>query len=633
MANSNQDYTLAALLASLDTGLQKSAAEAEEDGKDKGSEDDKQEKKENPFAAKKDKEDKSEKDESEKGDKEDEDEEDASKQTKEASLAGAALAREIMEKVASLQLNTPNTNTGMNKQAQAAGQTLAQALLEKLASAGDVNTADGIAPGAVPSKTQADLAQDAAESDATVKPMPTSDGLRPQGSMNEIFDAMVQDALAAGAAGEEQVHNTGMSGAEGVIEDRTVPNQVKTAEAIEKAAAVSALVQDGYDFADAVEMIKQAEASLQADMEKAAALNALIEDGVDFEDALGVIKQAEAELAAEHDTLVKAAALEELLGQGVDFDDAVEMIKSASAGDVNTVDGIAPGAVPSKTQADLAQDAAESDATVKPMPTSDGLRPQGTMNEIFDAMVQDALAAGAAGEEQVHSSGISQEEGMIEERTVPNQVKMAKVNELVQNGIDYDYAVEIVKQASDSLLKQAGTAVKVIDNMDRLRRMGHQFVKGVKDNAARAGNDFRHARNRAGVVVDSAGNAVTRGQSLKNLAKNPLVAGGAAAGLTGASGAAYLANREKKASLLRLAGPAAKVADAAKPLVTRDAARKVALGLGAAGAVAGGAAGAAGGYALAHKKQAAVNQLIERGIDFDTAVDMVNQKSLEMYGA
>jgi hypothetical protein len=50
-------------------------------------------------------------------------------------------------------------------------------------------------------------------------------------------------------------------------------------------------------------------------------------------------------------------------------------------------------------------------------------------------------------------------------------------------------------------------------------------------------------------------------------------------------------------------------------------------GAGALGAVGGGA------YALGREKQAAVAGLTNAGVDFDTAVGLVNAKSQELYGA
>jgi hypothetical protein len=83
-------------------------------------------------------------------------------QTKEAQAAGADLANQIMQKVASLQISNKETEE-MNKQASEAGKALADALLEKLANAGDQTTVSGIPEGVAPTKNQIDAAAQVAE--------------------------------------------------------------------------------------------------------------------------------------------------------------------------------------------------------------------------------------------------------------------------------------------------------------------------------------------------------------------------------------------------------------------------------------------------------------------------------------
>ena len=415
------DLTLMDLMNSLNFGMSK-AAEAEECECD----DDKKEKSE----GKDDKEDKSDKmpeqfkKKDDKDESSDKDEKEEDGQTKSASELGASMAREIMEKAASMK-TTPT-------QAQSVGSTLADALLKQLqkqANAGDMTTADGVSPGAVANKPQVDNAQMTAEDDSKVKPMPTSDGLRPQGTINEIFDAMVADTLAQGAASTEQVHETGVAKQEGAVNDHAVPNQVKVAH-------VTDLMNQGVDFESAVSMVKEAADKLEDDLEKAAAVQHLVEvEGLDFEKAAELIQDIADEMIFEKVALQKRAQLDYLLGEGFDFDEAVELVKQANAGDMVTVDGISPGAVPNKPQVDNAQMVAEDDVKIKPMQTSDGLRPTGTINEIFDAIVSDALSQGAAGTEQVHETGVSAPEGAVLDHAVPNQVKVAKLNELVAKAL------------------------------------------------------------------------------------------------------------------------------------------------------------------------------------------------------
>lgn len=533
------------LLDALEAPMLKQA-EDEKEGKkeDKAVEDDGEkeekdstEKKENPFADQK---------------KEKKEEEEDEGQTKSAAELGANAAREILEKVA--QMQTPKT------QAQTAGQVLANALL-KQANAGDVTTTNSIPAGVDANKVQQDVAKATAESDATVRPMPTSDGNGPTGTVNEIFDGLIADALAQGAASTDQVHERGVAAKEGEIE-HSVPGQVPTQE---KVAAVNQLVAEGVDFETASELVKQASIELEDQMEKAAAVDSLVADGVSFDDAVDLVKQAADEIAFEEDTMTKAAALEELVAQGVDFDSAIEMIKQANAGDVITENGIPEGVVANKAQRDIAQALSESDSTVLPMPTSDGLRPTGTVNEIFDGLIDAALAQGAASTDQVHERGIAAKEGDIVE-SVPGQVKTAKLNELIAGGMDFDSAAELVKQAGI-----AAAAKSVLGGAaNTIKGVAGKVGESVSANAGKLKADIGIMKNPGKWSNQT---SQVRRQTALSIAKNPLVLGGAA--------------------------------------VT---------------------AGAAGGAALAHKKQAALAALMDAGVDFEKAAELVAAKSLELFG-
>lgn len=61
---------------------------------------------------------------------------------------------------------------------------------------------------------------------------------------------------------------------------------------LEKLAATNDLVNEGYDFEDAVELVKQASYGGYSDMEKFAAVDELMTDGYVFEDAVELVKQA-----------------------------------------------------------------------------------------------------------------------------------------------------------------------------------------------------------------------------------------------------------------------------------------------------------------------------------------------------
>ena len=497
---------------------------------------------------------------------------------KEASEAGAALAREISERVATLTLDT-----GMKKQANTAGEALAKALLLQK----QANTSNGVDPTtAVPTKIVEDNAAMEAEGDMAVKPLPTGDGVRNYGSVNQIFDAIIQDALSQGAASNDQVHERGVAKVEGEVKEHAVPNEPGVLPAtdsnreVEKVAAIVHLVNSGVNFEDAVLMVKQAEQEIEDDLEKAAALQTLLEEGVDYEQAVGLINQASVEIE-------KKAAFDRLVQQGVDFDKAVELIKQA-----NTSNGVDPTtAVPTKIVEDNAAMEAEGDMAVKPLPTGDGVRNYGSVNQIFDAIIQDALSQGAASNDQVHERGVAKVEGEVKEHAVPNEPgvlpatdsnreveKVAAINKLVEAGINFDEAVNMVKQAASVagvIARLRGAAGPVIaksksmiggaaNTAKELAKPGINKVKSLADD----------------VVVDAGllrnptkyGKNVSRMSTVKSLAKNPLVYGSAA-------------------------------------------------GLGTVGAAA----------ALSREKQAAVNQLVEAGVDFDQAVTLVNNKAKELY--
>jgi hypothetical protein len=216
--------------------------------------------------------------------------------------SGMQLAQEVMEKVASKTINqTTNKGDQMNKSASEAGKALAQALLTKLAGVGDVSTTDGIPAGVVPNKTQEDLAAQVAEQNRVIQATPGTDGAGNGGTVNQIFDAIVADAQAKGVV--SQFGQTSSAAAEGAQNATQVPNQVQV-------APPSDLGDEG--------------------QEKVAAVSALVNSGLDFDQAVALVKRASDELVAEHQTQVKQAAFNELIDSGVNFEMAVALVKQLS---------------------------------------------------------------------------------------------------------------------------------------------------------------------------------------------------------------------------------------------------------------------------------------------------------------
>lgn len=376
--------------------------------------------------------------------------------TKQAADAGAALAQEIMQKIA----ENMNTQTP----AQAAGTALGQALLdtltkqaaekaaaEKQAGVGDVVSPNGVeGTGGVAQKPARDNAAMVAEADASIKPMPTGDMIRNQGTATDIYNAIVADMKAQGGQPTSAVPD-GPEVDGGAVS--AVPNQVKTAgyTNIEKMAAIEALVADGADFETALEHVKAAEAYLLDQHEKMAAVEALVADGVDFDEAADLVKQAAEALATEATSHMKQAALAELVSQGVDFDQAVELIKQAGVGDVNTMNGVeGTGGVAQKPQRDNAALVAEHDAAIKPMPTGNMIHNNGTATDIYNAIISDMIAQGGQPTTQV-ADGPEMDGGAVS--AVPNQVKTASLAEMISAGIDFDKACDMVKEAAKKTME------------------------------------------------------------------------------------------------------------------------------------------------------------------------------------
>lgn len=242
--------------------------------------------------------------------------EDSLKETVEKAVARGAESDDRVDPVI-------DKEASLLKQSQE-NKTMAKSIMSKLAQmVGETPTTpaagENIAPGTVPNMIQAENAGMTAFDDAKVTALPGAEG-----TINNILEALVAKAKAEGAGSDNLVDGVGAT--EGAVALGSPEDEV------EKAAAVNALVGEGMDFDTAVNLVKQAEEELVGEakeQEKVAAVNALAEAGYDFDTAVELVKQAEYELAQEEDAMEKMAAVEELMGQGYDFDSAVELIKQA----------------------------------------------------------------------------------------------------------------------------------------------------------------------------------------------------------------------------------------------------------------------------------------------------------------
>jgi hypothetical protein len=160
---------------------------------------------------------------------------------------------------------------GIKKEAQTKLENteMAKNIMQKIAEMVEDTTA-------TPNLIQANNAEMTAFDDAKVEPLPGSEG-----TINNILESIVDRAKEQGAVSDDLVNG-----------DMPATDEE---DAIEKAAAVSALVDAGCDFESAVAMVKEAEELLLNDadqLEKLAAINELCAAGYDFDTATDLVKAA-----------------------------------------------------------------------------------------------------------------------------------------------------------------------------------------------------------------------------------------------------------------------------------------------------------------------------------------------------
>ena len=239
-------------------------------------------------------------------------------------LARGAKSDDVVDAIEDGQLKAAQTNSENNEMAKSIMQKIAQVVGEATTSpAAAVNTAAAVAPNMIQSGNEVMTAQD----DAKVLPLPGAEG-----TLNSILEAIVARAESQGAVSANLVDGDKPASSAETHDGDTSASVAQEADEVEKAAAVSALVGQGCDFASAVELVKQAEEALavEADQqEKIAAINVLVGAGYDFDSAVAMVKQAEADLLGVDREQEKRAALETLIEAGVDFDQAVSMVKQA----------------------------------------------------------------------------------------------------------------------------------------------------------------------------------------------------------------------------------------------------------------------------------------------------------------
>lgn len=142
------------------------------------------------------------------------------------------------------------------------------------------------------------------------------------GNPNQVLQNAIANALANGAVHPDQldlnVMNQGADGGNthiplqdmaGNYDLNAVGANQMAADQIEKVAAVATLVDNGYDFDQAVELVKQAEMDILADEDlqvKQAAVNSLMDQGYDVDTAITLVKQAAVSMASAKEALTGA---------------------------------------------------------------------------------------------------------------------------------------------------------------------------------------------------------------------------------------------------------------------------------------------------------------------------------------
>jgi hypothetical protein len=228
--------------------------------------------------------------------------------TKQASTVDATTELEQ-----ALSNNAGEDNTMTKSAHELAGQSIAEAILAGLTKQAENNVA-------------AETATMVNQDDAKIKETPVAGK-----TVSEVAAALL---ARAGAEGKTHVpeHPAQVVAAEGGAQTE---GRAPIDSNLDKQASecLTALIADGVEFDEAVELVKEAALQMNADLEKAAAVNHLMDNGIDFEDAVLLVKQASAEMSEEYSDLEKKAALDQLMEEGHSFEDALAAINAVIAGE------------------------------------------------------------------------------------------------------------------------------------------------------------------------------------------------------------------------------------------------------------------------------------------------------------
>ncbi len=395
----------------------------------------------------------------------------------------------------------------------------------------------------------------------------------------------------------------------------------KTASAIKEAEELGAKV--------ATQLLKQAEDEKKEESKDEKKEESKDEGDKETKDEAkeeGESEEEEAKEKSKEEDMDKKANLVDIISAMLE--------KSAFEGDENTQNGVPGGVVPNKMQVDNAANVAYQDATIGVTPGTNGNNDGGTVNQIMDAIVAKAQGAGGIGENQVPGgtpfSGAEAQD--------PNVEKTAAVVALVESGIDFDTAVDLVKQAEVEIKAEAfevekqaafGALIEAGVDFDTATNLVKEACEGIEKAALSGAGVGAAADKGAAWIASKAKGAYAKGKGLAETgylhglyAKDKVkgiadkVGPAVKKEVSSVRGSAQLAKGQLKDVVMGTGGGAGYTRlDAAKGLAKNKA---VHYGAGAA-ALAG-----AGGYAAyQHQKKAAVDILMADGFDFDTAVQLV----------
>jgi hypothetical protein len=355
---------------------------------------------------------------------------------------------------------------GQTKEAQIKSENtqMAKSIMQKIAQevglptttpAAAVNTEAAVSPNLIQQSNAVMTSQD----DSKVLPLPGAEG-----TINNILEAIVARAKDQGGVSADLVNGNAAAGesqtaAQDQYFDEAEGSVAQAADNIEKAAAVSALVEAGCDFYDAISMVKQAEESLaeEADQqEKMAAVSTLVEAGYDFDTAIQLVKQAEAELNGTDEEMEKAAAVEGLMADGYSFEDSVELVKQAISNPSERVSHpgtrgkIESAAYQAKMKArryarELAAKAKSFGSSTKSEATNAVAAAKGLKNSpryALQSLGNNKLVQGVA-----DATGLAGLAGGAYALAHRKHEKKAALDTLIDAGIDFDSAVNLVTQA------------------------------------------------------------------------------------------------------------------------------------------------------------------------------------------